>query len=381
MVRAKRVLSLRNLPFALNTVERVESAVLGLLPRGCEASKVELVTRSSGRFNGRAFLELKDERQVDMALRSLRGQDVEGRPLKTRIVLRPLTPEDEASRQKDPLEELVRSFEERPTPTVDEVREAMLEYDQYDFFKTWKMPGLTKPEWLEAETKPEEKPKEDAGIDGTDYSKPMGRWAETIVRVDRVQKVVEGGVVTKFRALVVVGNLMGAGGYAHGKGSSPQDAVARASRAAKQDLHFYDRFEGTALTHDVRGKHNSTIVDIIATPPGYGATGGRLGRAILTQLGFSSFTIKGYGRRTPASFVYATFNALNHLDSVESIARRRGRRLLEIEHGLKNEKGLPLTTKSQKMRKLNQSLIDAHVGAANATNPALDSLRHLASSD
>ena len=62
--------------------------------------------------------------------------------------------------------------------------------------------------------------------------------------------------------------------------------------------------------------------------------GGALGRAIMTQLGFSSFTIKARGRRSPYSYVAATFDALANLASVEDIARKRGRRILEIEHAL-----------------------------------------------
>ena len=64
------------------------------------------------------------------------------------------------------------------------------------------------------------------------------------------------------------------------------------------------------LTHDVHGKHNNCRVAIYATKPGSGSKGGALGRRILNQLGFSSFTIKGRGRRTPYSFVAATFDAL-----------------------------------------------------------------------
>ena len=55
-----------------------------------------------------------------------------------------------------------------------------------------------------------------------DPSEPLGKWAETIVKINRVQKVVRGGTIMRYRALVVVGNLMGAGGIAYGKGHSPR---------------------------------------------------------------------------------------------------------------------------------------------------------------
>jgi len=91
----------------------------------------------------------------------------------------------------------------------------------------------------------------------------------------------------------------------------------------------------------VRGKHNNCIVDIYAKPPGSGIVGGPLGRRILTQLGFSSFTIKARGRRTPYSYCAAAFDALSKHRSVEEIARSRGRRILEIEHAAARHARVP----------------------------------------
>lgn len=319
----KRVLSLRNLPFSIDTVDRLRSALgESVVPA---SAKVELVTRESGRFNGRAILEYDKETALEAALAAVRSSELEGRAIKAKVVV---VPRPAIDFDEDELGSWVHELEEQRMPSLDEVRSRLLDNDQYGHIKSMNLPGL-------GGTGDDEK-KIEPPVPEDDKPAVLGRWAETIVRVDRVQKVVPGGTIMKYRALVVVGNLMGAGGYGHGKGASPQEAVARASRAAKNDLHFVDRYMNCALTHDVRGSHNNCTVDIFATQPGFGMKGGRLGRAILTQLGFSSFTIKAYGRRTPASNVYATFNALANLQSVEDIARKRGRRILEIEHAIRN---------------------------------------------
>mmetsp|Transcript_12105 Transcript_12105/g.48736 ORF Transcript_12105/g.48736 Transcript_12105/m.48736 type:complete len:115 (-) Transcript_12105:422-766(-) len=78
-------------------------------------------------------------------------------------------------------------------------------------------------------------------------------------------------------------------------------------------------------------------VNIFAVPPNYGTKGGSLGRKILTMLGFSSFTIKAHGRRSPASYVRATFDALEQLTPIEDMARARGRRILELEAPIKEQ--------------------------------------------
>lgn len=343
MIRSKRVLRLANMPFSLNTAGSVESAVNEWLeksvPNQPRVKAVHLQHRKTGRYNGCATVELTDERQLESTMRVITSGSMvlEGRTVSGKIVLR--AAEDEAF--ADEFEQL--DLEHRPLPTVDEIRDLLLSDDSHEILKRAMLPGLTMPEWeAEKENGDEDDEDDEEEVEGGEgaaaFYSPIGRFAETIVRVDRVNKVVKGGVITRYRALVVVGNLMGAGGYAFGKAATPAEAVARASRRAKKDLHFYDRFLDVGLTHDVRGKHNDCTVDIFAVQPGYGTYGGKLGKAILTQLGFSSFSIRSSGRRNPASYVYATFDALNQMYSVEEIAKRHGRRLLEVEHALKWEK-------------------------------------------
>ena len=160
---------------------------------------------------------------------------------------------------------------------------------------------------------------------------PRGDWAETIVKVDRVQKVTRGGVIMKYRSLVVAGNNKGAGGYGVGKGESPREALLLASRDARRSLVFVDRYEGTALTSDCVGKHNGCKVVIRAVPPGYGMKAGRLVREILLQFGISDASAKAYGNRNPYSVVRATMKALKGHEGLEVIARKRGKRIMSLK--------------------------------------------------
>jgi len=326
---ASSVVLLRDLDFSLNTEALLRGA---LEDADIRPERVTLKARASGRFNGKASLGFASAEDAAAAYAVIR-KDAQKVGNRTPLCAwgpdfaepPPLT---EAEKAEDPLSELLRVVEERRLPTLDQIRSDLMENDQYDVLRDQRLPGLTWPEDIGAPPRSDakERPQKEHG--------PAGKFAETIVKVDRVQKVVRGGTIMRYRALVVVGNLVGAGGFAFGKGHSPQDAVARASKRAKNELRFVDRYRGTALAHDVRGKHNNCLVDIYATPPGSAAVGGNLGRAILHSLGFSAFTIKARGRRSPYSYVRATFEALAELNSVEDIARKRGRRILEIEHAL-----------------------------------------------
>ena len=177
---------------------------------------------------------------------------------------------------------------------------------------------------------------QDEGEDANTFDPPpSGEWAETIVKVDRVQKVTRGGVIMKFRSLIVTGNNKGACGYGVGKGQSPREALLIASRDSKKNLVIVDRYEDQALCNDVIGVHNGCKVVIRAVPPGYGMKAGRLVREILLQCGISDASAKAYGNRNPFSVVRATFKALKSHDGIEAIARKRGKRIMSMRKAMK----------------------------------------------
>merc|ERR1712232_852896 len=63
-----------------------------------------------------------------------------------------------------------------------------------------------------------------------------GPWATLIVRTDRVQKVLRGGTMQRFRSLVIGGNTNGCAGFGIGKAYSPSDATASAIRMSKRTV-------------------------------------------------------------------------------------------------------------------------------------------------
>jgi len=367
----RRLIRLRKLPYQMKTEKDVRA---GLAASKAFAKEPEVLAKLRGvqflrkasnpsELAASAVLEFEKDKDAQKALKLIRksgGLTLDGVDTRASSRVAPaFTAEGiaqdrarEASEaEEDELGDWMKEFERNSLefPTLDYLREVYVdpETDQWDFFERENLPGLTLPEWSAAAAERERKEKEEkqeeyrrreaeraGGAAAEHASTVLGRWAETVVKIDRVQKVVKGGKVMKYRALVVVGNLMGAGGFAYGKAAAPQDAVAKASRAAKQNLFYVERFKKTCLAYDVQGKHNNCLVNIYATPPSYGVIGAPLGQAILKQLGFASFTIKAHGRRSPASYVYATFDALSQLEPVEDLARRRGRRLLEIETNL-----------------------------------------------
>jgi small subunit ribosomal protein S5 len=152
-----------------------------------------------------------------------------------------------------------------------------------------------------------------------------------IVRVDRVQKVQKGGTMVSYRALIVGGNANGCAGFGIGKANNPQDATRKASRQCKRNIYFVDRHHGAGLTRDLAGRHNSCKVVLRAVDPYNGLHGHPLICDILLFFGIADCTAKSFGNRNQFNVVRATFKALLTHESMEEIALKRGKRLMNLE--------------------------------------------------
>lgn len=159
----------------------------------------------------------------------------------------------------------------------------------------------------------------------------FGPWGECTIKVDRVQKVERGGTTVRYRALVIGGNGNGAAGFGIGKSLSPNEAIEKACKHCKRNVFYIDRYLNTGLSYDVAGKHNSCRVRLRATSPDYGLHGHPLICEILKYAGISDATGKSHGNRNPYNVVYATFKALMTHESLEEIAMKRGKKLLNLQ--------------------------------------------------
>jgi small subunit ribosomal protein S5 len=158
------------------------------------------------------------------------------------------------------------------------------------------------------------------------------KWSVTVIDNRVTQKVVRGGYKMSHKAMVVVGNGRGVAGYGVGKGPEPEDALKKSLRNAMKNLHHIDLFQGTSLNHNLTGKHNSTRVFIQASKPESNMRASPLATVIMHAFGITSGIVKITGKRSPESNVKAMFRALMKHKSLESMARERGLKFLDLYH-------------------------------------------------
>ena len=162
-----------------------------------------------------------------------------------------------------------------------------------------------------------------------DKEKTGDDFAESVLSVRRVAKVIKGGRRFSFSALVVVGDKKGKVGIALGKSREVSSATAKALRKARKQMVEIPLYK-TTIPFAVEGKHSASKVLIFSAAKGTGVIAGGAVRSVMEALGVRDVLSKVIGASNPHNAVKATMNALGQLRSAKQIANLRGKTIKEI---------------------------------------------------
>lgn len=148
-------------------------------------------------------------------------------------------------------------------------------------------------------------------------------FVESVVKINRVAKVVTGGRRFSLNAMVVVGDRNGRVGYGSGKGKEVPDAIQKAIKNAKKHL-VQVRQKNTSIPYEVMGEYCSAKVLLKPAPEGTGIIAGASVRAVMEAVGIQDIVTKSLGSDNQVNIVKATVAGLQSLRDRDEVLKERG---------------------------------------------------------
>ncbi|MBC8505665.1 MAG: 30S ribosomal protein S5 [Chloroflexi bacterium] len=146
---------------------------------------------------------------------------------------------------------------------------------------------------------------------------------ERVIEIRRVATVVKGGRRFSFRVTTVMGDNAGRVGIGTGKANSVPDAIRKALKQARQNMHRIAAFN-TTIPYAVEGKVGGARVLLKPASPGTGVIAAGGVRAVLEAAGISNILTKSLGSDNILNVVYAAMDALDQLKTPQQVAEERG---------------------------------------------------------
>ena len=152
---------------------------------------------------------------------------------------------------------------------------------------------------------------------------------EKLVSVRRVAKVVKGGRIFGFSALVVVGDGNGKVGMGRGKAREVPVAVQKALEEARKSMISIDLDKGT-LFYPSETIFSSSKVIMRPGSEGTGIIAGGSMRAVFEAAGVRNVLAKCIGSTNPVNVVRATMKGLQSISSPAHVAAKRGLKVEDL---------------------------------------------------
>ena len=151
---------------------------------------------------------------------------------------------------------------------------------------------------------------------------------EKLVSVRRTAKVVKGGRIFSFVAVVVIGDGKGRIGFGMGKSREVPTAIQKAMDKGRRNMVRVP-LKNNTIQHPLRSRYGATKVVMLPASEGTGIIAGGAVRAVCEVIGIRDVLAKCIGSRNPINVVRAVLKALTEMTTPEDVMAKRGIKNLE----------------------------------------------------
>ena len=142
-------------------------------------------------------------------------------------------------------------------------------------------------------------------------------FAQKMIGIRRVARVMAGGRRFNFSAAIVIGDKKGRVGVGVGKAADTQLAIEKATRAAKRNMINLNLTKNRSIPFNVESKYCASVVTIRPSP-GRGLVAGSSVRSVLEMAGVTDVTAKLLSRsKNPINNARAAIQALKNVPQIK----------------------------------------------------------------
>jgi len=194
--------------------------------------------------------------------------------------------------------------------------------------------------------------------------KEKKEFAEEVIQIDRVTRVVKGGRRLRFRATVVIGDKKGRVGVGVGKSTEVAGAIKKAIAKAKRGLIRVPLYK-TTIPHDIKVKFKASRILLLPASAGTGIIAGGAVRKVVELAGIKNILSKSFGTNNKLSNTKATYKALSLLRKIEVPEKYREKKEVVVQKPQKDS--APKVDKRPVIRKPEEKKVEAKKPASKET--------------
>jgi small subunit ribosomal protein S5 len=149
------------------------------------------------------------------------------------------------------------------------------------------------------------------------------KYEEKIVQIKRVTKVVKGGKIMTFRAIVIVGDGIRKVGVGVGRADDVNQAIDKAVLNGKKNLISVPLTYAESIPHVIKASYGASSIMLRPAAKGSGIIAGGSVKTVLELAGIKNIIAKQFGSKNILNNAKATISALLLLETKIEMARNQ----------------------------------------------------------